>query len=41
MLDVSVAVTLTLPYFELKLALRMVEEHHLIPKTKLGVEITF
>ena len=39
MLGVIVAVTVTLPYFGLDLALRKLEELHLIPKTKLGIEL--
>ena len=41
MLRISVAVTANLPYFELDFALLVVEELHFIPKTKLGVELTF
>ena len=38
-MGISVAVTATLPYLELDLALRTVEELHLTPKTKLGVDL--
>ena len=34
-MGVIVALTITLPYFELDLALRTVEELHLIPQEKL------